>query len=194
MAAGSAVEASREGAGSLLRRAAHRRHDCQHDQPDQQEHACHDRRRLSGIELIDRDERLIGCDQAEHRGGDEQHHRDGDDGGLPERALERFLDPSADLQVDSSAIAVRSIEVLPLAPGEDAEQEAEADGDGDRRSGFCRIASSAWLAASTALSWARFICLLAMRETVEVRLWMSARIASIWPANSCASGLLGDYR
>ena len=37
-------------------------------------------------------------------------------------------------------------------------------------SGFCRIASSAWFAVSTALSWARLICLLAMRETVEVRL------------------------
>ena len=33
-------------------------------------------------------------------------------------------------------------------------------------SGFCLIASSAWLAASTALSWARFICLLAMRDQV----------------------------
>src|SRR6188474_2000467 len=34
--------------------------------------------------------------------------------------------------VDKSASAARSIEVLPLAPGEDAEQEAEADGDGNR--------------------------------------------------------------
>src|SRR5882724_8714825 len=36
-------------------------------------------------------------------------------------------------RVESSAIAARSMEALPLAPGEDAEQEAEAYGDGHRR-------------------------------------------------------------
>ena len=98
MAAGSAVEARREGAGAFFGARPIDGTIASTISPISQENACHDRRRLNGVELIDRDERLIGGDQAEDRRGDEQHHRDGDESGLPERALERVLDPSADLE------------------------------------------------------------------------------------------------
>ena len=172
MAVGSGVETSGEGAGAFFGGRPIDSAMAITMSPIEQQHAGHDRRRLGRIELIDRDERVIGRDQAEHRRGDEEHHRDGDDGGLPERALERFLDPSANLQSGEERHCRAEHGGLPLAPGEHAEQEAEAYGDGDRRKRVLPDCLFRLVAVSTALSWARLICLLAMRETVEVRLWM----------------------
>ena len=67
------------------------RHDSEDEKPNEQQRRSDDSRRLNRAELIDRDQCLIGCEQAEGRRRDEQYHRDGHDDGLPERALERFL-------------------------------------------------------------------------------------------------------
>ncbi len=75
---------------------------------------------------------MIGREQAEDRRGDEQHRRDGNDEGLPERALDGVLYPSADLQGRQQRKR-RAQHDVRLAPGEDAEQEAQADGDRHRR-------------------------------------------------------------
>jgi len=66
-----------------------------------------------------------------------------------------------------------------LATGEHAEQEAEADGDGNCRQRVAPDGGFSLVGGVHRFIWARLICLLAMRPTVELRFCRSARIASI---------------